>query len=261
MKQRQPTTPSLPAILPTTRRHQTLFVLGLLSGGLLALALTQPLLNALAPSPVTADTNTAALLQPIGNATLDWTRSHLTLPATGNSSAALRQLRVDSDSTLADWMRQYPPLATRLDQLTAQRDPASPLALHGRNGIGTLLLAFKLHHSRPGHANADHSNPSTTLIIDARGLPLQAALFPRLTNAQGQPLFTLQDTDPNQVAAHGLAVYTRSTQAARSHLPAGQASLILTALGLAPRSTTDLALPPTSLPDAIALPIIIITDQ
>ena len=268
--QRPPAAPALPTILTTTRRHQTLFVLGLLCGGLLALVLTKPLLHAINPStatritavPATAAQTTSALIQHIGDATLDWTRSHITLPANASSvTTALHQLRVDSASTLADWMRQYPPLATRIDALIQHRNDTTPLSFHGHNGIATLLLAFKLHRATPTHADNDHGNPTTTLIIDARSLTLQAALFPRLTDARGGSLFALQDTDPNQVATHGLAVYTRSMQAARRRIPAGQASLTITPLEMAPQSTTDLVLPHTTLPEAIALPIIIVTDQ
>ena len=187
--------------------------------------------------------------------------------ATGKHAAALLQtlqtLRVDAHSRLADWMRQYPQLATRIDRLSRQHGKqADPLLFNGPNGLSTLLLAFKLHGDtlRTADTHPQTTADGSTLIIDARGLPLQPALYPRLLDAQGQTRYALEQTDPNRIASHGLSLYAASLSAARELVPAGQTALIIQASQLAPGTDTDLLLPDGSLPRHIQPPIIIVTD-
>jgi hypothetical protein len=215
------------------------------------------------------------IVQTTADGMIDWTRGRVSVAATPDGDARLMQtlrgLRVDADTRLNDWMRKSPLLSTRIEALTQRTGlpghggAGLSVALAGHDGLSALLLAFKLHDGPPsGDIVADgrmsgSGDAAVTLIIDARGLALRPALFPRLLDAAGRSLQALRRVDPNQIAEHGFSVYEASRRAARERLSTGQASRLVEVRGLAPDGV-DLILV-DEIPRSIQAPIIIVSDK
>jgi len=237
-------------------------------------ALTRPAVD---PSPpIVTPIPVQAVRRVSAHGVIDWSRGQVTASASAAGPRAalwrtLRGLRVDADSRLDDWLLKYPLLSKRIDgliQTPPMPDSAPPtdtatarLALRGRDGLSALLLAFKLHDG-PRTAERD-SEPATgadvTLIIDARGLALQPALYPRVITAQGQAVHLLNRVDPNRVAEQGFSRYETSLRSAQRRVPAGHASRVITASALVPGTLTDLIIADDP-PARIAMPVILVID-
>lgn len=165
----------------------------------------------------------------------------------------LRLVQVDAESTVDDWMNRYPALERRVASLSERLTepdnvtPGVPLAqpLYGRDGITALLLplelrALALSHPPPGGKPAPDGAEYTGIIVDARGLPVVPALFPRLLNREGRVLFDCSMADPNQVAEHGWVTYVSSAAEFPGRYPAGEQPLRVAATGIAGNVETDL---------------------
>lgn len=224
---------------------------------------------------IPAQAGSGPVLQAGANGVIDWSHGRISSAAdTADPVVALLQtlggLRVDADSRVRDWLAKYPLLSTRVDALIrrhSKQDPSgrvvnAALALHGGDGLSALLLAFKLHDApRRGDIGGQQTGgDAITLILDARGLAIQPALFPRLISGQGHDLHALSRADPNRVAEQGFSAYVSSLRAARGRLSSGQASRLIKVQGPTARAVTDLIVD-GDLPQRIDAPIIIVTDR
>lgn len=95
--------------------------------------------------------------------------------------------------------------------------------------------------SEVGAAQADEGAGTvySALVIDARGLPVVEAMFPRILTRSGEVLYDVTIADPNATVANGLAGYGASLE----QLPrAGDNPLVLKAVDVAGGAKADLVI-------------------
>jgi hypothetical protein len=94
---------------------------------------------------------------------------------------------------------------------------------------------------------APDSEPSTEavhtgVVIDARGLAIQPALFPRIVDERGQTLYASERVDREAAVQQGYVAYAKAFDQAPAQARIGAHPLVLRALRVAAESRVDLVL-------------------
>ena len=82
----------------------------------------------------------------------------------------------------------------------------------------------------------------TGIVIDARGLALQPALFPRIVDESGQPLYAPEVVDVEAAVQQGYVAYAKAFDQAPAQARIGERPLVLRALRVAGDTRVDLVL-------------------
>ncbi|NJN46992.1 MAG: hypothetical protein HC808_11515 [Candidatus Competibacteraceae bacterium] len=109
-------------------------------------------------------------------------------------------------------------------------------SLLGRTGLVTALAPLELQRlTRMKKAQASPMlEPDTTsysgVIVDARGLMITPALFPRILTASGNLVYDLSRINPNLLEEQGLGVYSASPAALLANALIGVNPLVVRAI-------------------------------
>jgi len=82
----------------------------------------------------------------------------------------------------------------------------------------------------------------TGVVIDARGLAIQPALFPRIVDERGQTLYALESVDTEAAVQQGYIAYAKAYDQAPAQARIGEYPLVLRALRVAGETRVDLVL-------------------
>ena len=82
----------------------------------------------------------------------------------------------------------------------------------------------------------------TGVVIDARGLAIQPALFPRIVDERGQTLYAPESVDREAAVQQGYVAYAKAFDQAPAQTRIGEHPLVLRALRVAGESRVDLVL-------------------
>jgi hypothetical protein len=82
----------------------------------------------------------------------------------------------------------------------------------------------------------------TGVVIDARGLAIQPALFPRIVDERGQTLYAAESVDREAAVQQGYVAYAKAFDQAPAQARIGAYPLVLRALRVAEESRVDLVL-------------------
>jgi hypothetical protein len=82
----------------------------------------------------------------------------------------------------------------------------------------------------------------TGVVVDARGLALQPALFPRIVDERGQTLYAPESVDREAAIQQGYVAYAKVFDQAPAQARIGEHPLVLRALRVAGESRVDLVL-------------------
>jgi hypothetical protein len=82
----------------------------------------------------------------------------------------------------------------------------------------------------------------TGVVIDARGLAIQPALFPKIVDERGQTLFASESVDREAAVQQGYVAYAKTFDQAPAQARIGAHPLVLRALRVAEESRVDLVL-------------------
>ena len=82
----------------------------------------------------------------------------------------------------------------------------------------------------------------TGVVIDARGLAIQPALFPRIVDERGQTLYAPESVDREAAVQQGYVTYAKVFDQAPAQARIGEHPLVLRALRVAGESRVDLVL-------------------
>jgi len=82
----------------------------------------------------------------------------------------------------------------------------------------------------------------TGVVIDARGLAIQPALFPRIVDERGQTLYAPESVDREAAVQQGYVAYAKAFDQAPAQVRVGEHPLVLRALRVAGETRVDLVL-------------------
>jgi len=82
----------------------------------------------------------------------------------------------------------------------------------------------------------------TGVVIDARGLAIQPALFPKIVDERGQTLYTPESVDREAAVQQGYVAYAKVFDQAPAQARVGEHPLVLRALRVAGETRVDLVL-------------------
>ena len=140
------------------------------------------------------------------------------LSATGVVPAVrLGQMMRDHES-LAHKVAERIKGAERLAPETMQPALGLRLPLRGVDGLLQLLLPFVLAGIASGSSGGlVPSTEVSTLVVDARGLPVSPILFPEVEDAAGRILARADRVHPEHIIRQGYCVYTSSEELAAAY--------------------------------------------
>jgi hypothetical protein len=82
----------------------------------------------------------------------------------------------------------------------------------------------------------------TGVVIDARGLAIQPALFPRIVDERGQTLYAPESVDTEAAVQQGYIAYAKAYDQAPAQARIGEHPLVLRAFRVAGETRVDLVL-------------------
>jgi hypothetical protein len=161
------------------------------------------------------------------------------------------QVRFDATQMLGQALRQAEAPGYELEALVAHASVVETRYVPG----GTVETAVQLPFAGqltalflPAVSSATpDSEPRTEavhtgVVIDARGLAIQPALFPRIVDERGQTLYASESVDREAAIQQGYVAYAKAFDQAPAQARIGANPLVLRALRVAEESRVDLVL-------------------
>ncbi len=173
---------------------------------------------------------------------------------------ALNGVRVDAETIVKDYITESDTVRLKVSAMIrgAQKidrrflsdgsiEIDMVLKLYGQQGLSGILQPQKNAAPPPPVPEKikPDSNPGdyTSVIVDCRGLGLQAAMSPALLNQSGGELYLGHlPVDPDFVIDKGIIAYSTSLNEARRHERAGNLPLIVKAIGISGNFKADAVL-------------------
>jgi hypothetical protein len=164
---------------------------------------------------------------------------------------AFRQVRLDASQMFGQAVSQAEARRQEVEALVAQAAVVETRYLSG----GTVETAVQLPFA--GRLTALFLPASSTVtpdgeprseavhtgvVIDARGLDIQPALFPRIVDERGQTLYTPESVDTEAAVQQGYVAYAKAFDQAPAQARIGEHPLVLRALRVAGETRVDLVL-------------------
>jgi len=164
--------------------------------------------------------------------------------------AMLEQVRLDARQMLGPAVRQMQERRQELEASVAQA-----VVVETRYAPGTVEMTVQLPFAgrltalflAPSSAVASDGEPRseaahTGVVIDARGLAIQPALFPRIVDETGQTLYAPEVVDVEAAVQQGYVAYAKTFDQAPAQARIGERPLVLRALRVAGDTRVDLVL-------------------
>jgi hypothetical protein len=161
------------------------------------------------------------------------------------------QVRFDATQMLGQALRQAEASGQELEALVAHASVVETRYVPG----GTVETAVQVPFAGqltalflPAVSSATpDSEPRTAVVhtgvvIDARGLAIQPALFPRIVDERGQTLYASESVDREAAIQQGYVAYAKAFDQAPAQARIGANPLVLRALRVAEESRVDLVL-------------------
>ncbi|ACV68957.1 hypothetical protein [Desulfohalobium retbaense] len=163
---------------------------------------------------------------------------------------ALKEVRVDRQWRVGDLLKQRPQLRETLSGRVhspaladgARDDTRQSVRLTLTGTLLETLMPPKTHFNGQAAAASEGSNGTaeyTGVVIDARNIALEPALFPRIYDDRGELIYGPAAVRAQAARQSGLAVYVRSMAAGLAHPRAGQRPVVLEAFSAQGRLGTD----------------------
>jgi len=163
----------------------------------------------------------------------------------------LEQVRLDARQMLGPALLQDEVQRQALEPFIAQAAVVETRYLPG----GTVETAVQLPFAgrltalflAPSSAVIPEAEPRseaahTGVVIDARGLAIQPALFPRIVDESGRPLYAPEVVDAEAAVQQGYVAYAKAFDQAPAQARIGERPLVLRALRVAGDTRVDLVL-------------------
>jgi hypothetical protein len=150
----------------------------------------------------------------------------------------LGQLQVTAGHTIAETVQEVPEKQQALAGLVAEAEVIATRYLPQDMVestvqlpvFGRLAMLFWPHPAAAATTAASATGGVYTgIIIDARGLAVQPALFPRLVDESGQTLYTPMQVDATLAAQRGYVAYASTVDSPQLEVRVGKQPLILRA--------------------------------
>lgn len=163
----------------------------------------------------------------------------------------LEQVRLDARQMLGPTLLQAEAHRQALDALIAQAAAVETRYLPGGTVETTVQLPFAGRLTAlllsPSSAVIPDAAPRseavhTGIVIDARGLAIQPALFPRIVDESGQSLYAPEVVDVEAAVQQGYVAYAKAFDQAPAQARIGEHPLVLRALRVAGDTRVDLVL-------------------
>lgn len=163
----------------------------------------------------------------------------------------LSQLRLDATRTLGEAWERTPAQRHAVEALLPTAEVVETSYGTGGSIESTVQLSLTgrltaLFMPPPAPGTAPAASPLgpiyTGVVIDARGLDLRPALFPRLVDEQGRVLYAPEEVDPEAARQHGYVIYARVYDQGPGQTRVGERPLVLRAQRVASATRVDLVL-------------------
>jgi hypothetical protein len=163
----------------------------------------------------------------------------------------LEQVRLDARQMLGPTLLQVEAHRQALEALIAQAAAVETRYLPGGTVETAVQLPFAgrltaLLLAQPSAVIPDGEPRSeavhTGVVIDARGLAIQPALFPRIVDESGQSLYAPEVVDVEAAVQQGYVAYAKAFDQAPAQARIGEHPLVLRALRVAGDTRVDLVL-------------------
>lgn len=175
-------------------------------------------------------------------------------------------VRVDAESTTVNYISESYVVSTRVSGLIQNAEIVTlrrfedgsyqikmRMPINGREGIASAVLPMQMEKAiRIGIAyeisiehiseEAEPGEAYTGLIVDARGLEVQPAMYPRLITMAGEVIYDLMRANPNAVIEKGLVEYSLDIEVTEHSLRVGGNPLIVEAISVSGEYGADIVL-------------------
>jgi len=164
---------------------------------------------------------------------------------------AFAQVRLDASHMLGPAVRETEARRQEVEAIVAQANVVETRYLPG----GTVETAVQLPFAGrltalffpSTSAVTPGSEPKseavhTGVVIDARGLAIQPALFPRIVDERGQTLYAPESVDTEAAVQQGYIAYAKAYDQAPAQTRIGEHPLVLRAFRVAGETRVDLVL-------------------
>jgi hypothetical protein len=163
----------------------------------------------------------------------------------------LDQVRFDAKQMLGQVVHQAEALRQELEVLVAQTPVVETRYFPGgmvettvqlpfAGQLTALLLPVVAAVAPDGEPRTEAVH--TGVVIDARGLAIQAALFPQIVDERGQILYAPESVDREAAIQQGYVAYAKAFDQAPAQARVGERPLVLRALRVAGEARVDLVL-------------------
>ena len=175
-------------------------------------------------------------------------------------------VRIDAESTTVNYINESHVVATRVSGLVQNAEIVTlrhfedgsyqikmRMPINGREGIASAVLPMQMEKAiRIGIAyeisiehiseEAEPGEAYTGLIVDARGLEVQPAMYPRLITMAGEVIYDLMCANPNAVIEKGLVDYCLDMEVAENSPRVGGNPLIVESISVSGEYGADIVL-------------------
>jgi len=178
------------------------------------------------------------------------------------------EVRVDAESATANYINESYQVRTRVSGLIQNAEIVTlrhfedgsyqikmRMPIKGKEGIASAVLPMQMEKAilyRVGIAyeisigevseEAQPEEACTGLIVDARGLEVKPAMYPRLIIMSGEVIYDLMSANPNTVIEQGLVEYSSSMEIAINSPRVGDNPLVVEALSISGEYNADIVL-------------------
>jgi hypothetical protein len=163
----------------------------------------------------------------------------------------ITQLRYDATQTVAKVLENAVEKQRRLEDLVAEAEVVQ--TRYGERGRVESMVQLSLFGSltalllpelpnQTAEAGPASEGAYTGIVVDARGLALQAALFPRLVDEQAQPVYDLMLVNAEIAARRGYIAYASAYTEVQARSRVGEHPLVIRARRVAGEARVDLVL-------------------
>jgi hypothetical protein len=161
------------------------------------------------------------------------------------------QVRFDAKQMLGQVVRQAEASRQALEVLVAQTTvvetryfPRGMVEAAVQLPFAGQLTALFLPVVSAGTSNGEPRTEAvhTGVVIDARGLAIQPALFPQIVDERGQTLYAPESVDREAAIQQGYVAYAKAFDQAPAQTRVGERPLVLRALRVAGEARVDLVL-------------------
>jgi hypothetical protein len=168
---------------------------------------------------------------------------------------SLEQIRLDNDSTLSELVSSQKNVREKFNEFVLLEQSQirvkyhqdkvfveSTIYLKGKSGLLNYLSIDYDSEKFPEFADTKVSAEYTGLIIDARHLEINPALFPKVLTEKGLEIYSIHQVSKNFAIDYGLVSYQTDPEIAMKDLRVGKKPYYLVALNSIGKNKTDISI-------------------